>query len=270
MNQFLSALAERNSVDKFISAFKSIVWLSYVMGKMKCSTVYRTAQVMSSTDPKTQQLLIFEQENRFLCRKRCGEVLRVHSKIQAYETLVPGSANILEHPLFCFLSNRFPEYWLYCPEAVEAEVNKLPQQQSKWLLRLNTRLLKRLSSPLKLSVIKHLLAGDAIDALAALLFLYAVCHRQYVRPSFFCALEKEMLRLIIQRLCLDFDVKWGYQLIKAIQLKFDDIEDCQSPIKKLTQQSRRKKSFHPTLMRQVTNLDYLKELVGLSDASNSI
>ncbi len=252
---------ERNNLDKFINSFKSVVWLSYVINKRNGSTVYRFTQTQEVTDPKIQQALNSPKEIRFLYRKQSGERLRVNSKIEMYEALVPGSANILEHPLFCFLNNHHQEYWLYNQEAVEAVTSNLPHPQSKLLSRLNARLSQKLLSPLKHSIIERLAEGDEIDGLAALLFLYLLCQRQYVRPSFFWKLEKFMFRIVIKLFCFNLDPKWAFQLIRAIRIKLDDIDDMASNIKTEIMSSKHKRRFRHIFFHRITNKHYLSDLI---------
>lgn len=261
MGRFLTTYVERNSLDKFINAFKSVAWLSYVINKRNGSTVYSFTQAQGVTDPKIQPVLNSANEIRFLYRKQSGERLRVNSKIEMYEALVPGSANILEHPLFCFLNNHYPEYWLYNPQSVEAQANKFPHQQSKLLLRLNARLSQKLISPLKHSIIEQLAEGNEIDGLAALLFLYLLCQRQYVRPSFFWKLEKFMFRIVIKMFCFNFDPKWAFQLIRAIRLKLDDIDNIASNIKTEIMSSKHKRRFKHIFFHRVTKTCYLSDLI---------
>jgi len=267
MNIFFQDYIERKELMQFITSFKSIAWVGYLMRESDCSTVYQLIKAQSSDDPKIQSKFQPKSELRFLYRKLCGENLRVRTRIEMYEEIVPGSESILQHPLFTMLGALHVDSWLF-PVTQESEIEKLPAGFKNKLRRIKMRFSKELLSPMKSSTISQFLKGDSLDCLAALLMLYEICHQQYVRPAFFRALEKSMFRLVIRMFCFHYDPRWAYKFLKLVQLKINDIYAVRSPIKRFIENSPRKKEYVPAFFNRVNSEPCLLRLIRRTKAIN--
>lgn len=261
MKPCIDSLKERAELARCLISFKSMVWVRYLLRHKKCSSVYELNNLLRASEPSFEHILRSQKISGLLYRKQKGEPIRVRRVIESYDAMVPGSANILEHPIFGILNGLKLNYWCNDEEQLKVAIASLPNKQRNLVLKLNQRLTCRLKSPLKRIILERLGDAEEIDALTALLIIYAICQRQYVRPSFFWALEKTMFRVVIRMFCLHYHPKIAFQVVRAIQFALDDIDAHDSKIKFEIQFSRRKRRFNHIFFHRISNEKHLQKLI---------
>lgn len=261
MTRLFDTYAERVALNKALKSLAPMVWVNYLLHEKKCSSLNEFHQIIQATDPATSQMLKSQMTSGFMYRKSKGQVFSRSAIVDAYEELVPGSAKCLSHPLFRILNCVEERSWYFDEVQLNGELQRLPTEQRAIILNLNERLNLRLQSPLKLALVEKLADAKSIDALASLQIVYVLCQKQYVRPSFFWALEKTMFRIVIKMFSSEFHDSMAFPLIRATRFLLDDIDDNDSRLKTEVRFSNRKKRYQPIFFHRISSEQQILKLL---------